>query len=177
MRRRHPGYDFRWEDAVAEGLPRILKIPQGRKAKVAFIFGLISKIYKAAPFITRRDAQMAEAVLGSLDFSRAARELRPDRPASMRSRISNRYLHFQSLCDFFLSESLDGSNFRLRGKRPPAKRLHSTTILRGPNGHLDERRPKFVCLRGCTRPTTVEKSLSKLRAPLALVEPIEGATN
>jgi hypothetical protein len=175
MRQRHPGHGFRWEDAVAEGLLRILKVPKGRKAKVAFIFGLIRRIYKAAPFITARDDEMAGVVLESLDFSRAARNLRPDRPASMRSRISTRYLHFQSLCEFFLSGVPDRSNFRLRGKRPPPKRLHSRTILRGPNGHLEPSRPKFVCLKGHTSPISVRTTLSRPSAPLALIDPERGA--
>jgi hypothetical protein len=144
---------FRWEDALEEGLPRILRLPKGRKARIAFIFGFIRRIREIASYITDRDLQVAEEVLKSLNFTQAARELSPDNPDSMRARISSRYAHFQALCEYSVSLADESASSGLKAPRSHSRRLRSRTVLRGPEAYSEPVEPEFACHSGYTPPT------------------------
>src|SRR5579863_6431237 len=109
--------------ALDEGLTRFFRLPKARKARVRFVFELIRRIHEVAPYITDRDNEIARAVLEDLDFSRAARELGPHNPQSMRVRISTRYAYFQALCEYFFSPSAERSRFRPNGRSKRIKKL------------------------------------------------------
>ncbi len=170
MGTRHNGKDLERAAAFEEGLGRVGKVPRDSKARVEFVFGLIRRILKAAPFITRRDGRIAEEVLRGLNFTDAARALSPDNPLSMRSRISKRYRYFQRVCEIFLADPAAGEFLERPGRTKARKRTHSRTIIRGPNGHLDEECPKFVCLRGHTSPTSGRTHRVWVPPRLVLVE-------
>jgi hypothetical protein len=158
MGSRQNGRDLKLEAVLEEGLTRLFKLPQDRKVRVAFIFGLIRRIYRVASLITMRDDEMAEAVLGSLDFSEAARRLSPEKPESMRARISARYADFRAICELFLAP-LDGVDAESR-----VDRLQPKSNLRGPEGHLEPTGPEFGGKRGYIRAVRGKAKLNS-RAP------------
>ena len=166
---RRNGKDLAWQEALEQGLSRISKAPKTRTRQAEFAFGLVRRLYKAAPFVTSRDDEMARVVLKDLVFSRAAAELSPGNPESMRSRISARFSFFKRLAEFFLSEAHEAP-FRRRVPRTRRKRSHSRTILRGPKGHLDAVRPEFGVPSGHTCPMCGGTSKGRVRAPMAMAE-------
>lgn len=117
---------------LEDGLTHVIRIPKGRRERVAFVFELIRRIRATAPLITSRDGEIVDAVLRDLNFTRAAQELHPGNPPAMRSRISQRYSYFQGLCNLFFSEEGDPSAFRTRSRR-----LHPRTRITGPRGIPD----------------------------------------
>lgn len=143
MKARRRGRTPEWEAAAQDGLTAVWRIRKDRKARIAFVFGLIRRLYRMGGLITERDDELAREVLQDLNFTRAARALRPDRPAAMRVRISARYAYFQSLCDYFLAPAEASRSFSARRRTKAAARLHPGTILRSPGGHSEAVPPKF----------------------------------
>jgi hypothetical protein len=152
MGTRHNGKDMDRLSVIEQGLNRFFKVPVGRKQRIAFVCDLVRRLHKAAPFVTERDDEIAQAVLRGLDFTQAALDLAPDNPESMRSRISKRVAYFERLCDFFFADLMTQADFGRKRGRPAKKRTRSRAALRAPHAHVEANREESGDLGGHITP-------------------------